>query len=331
MTCITTRLDDVYCIHCNRSDQVYMGHGQVRFCAHCSISWDPIEDGEFDPSILLAGPSKTVVIGEEEDSIPADIQERMGLLAGQLVGIFDFDRRMADMMAIPEALFTEEAIKKENEAKAAAPWRKIVAQFTRVMALIHLSLRLNPEDQKALSDQLLKARTDEFKEAVSGYIAEMECGGQAELVKGPELKALSKESRKDAKSIVNTYNKDLANAIDQVKLAAVRANRHTFAKRLRDWYDKRSSWKNLTISTHTVMTARDSALKAFAQNNGLSPSVLLWPRTAKEPICQGWINRGEVRFQIAVNNPSPFHVGCVHYWKPVFDEEKGDCEGLWVG
>lgn len=336
MSCLTSRLEGEPCIKCGRADQVYLGHGEVRFCAYCTLSWD---QHEFQTVEFLLKQKNVVLTDDAVDGeLPSDMVERIGLLAGFLKTVFAFERRLTDMMAIPEALFTEEEIKKslvgrqeeaEYDQKKAALWRQMVAEFSRVMSLVHLSMRMVSVDVDQLRDELVKARTLEFEDAVSDYTAQMQCGGTGHLRPGAELDRIRKKSRLDAEQIADTYNRDLALVIAQIREESPRANRHTYAKRLRVWDQGRSSWKTTQISLHTIMTTRDMALKSFSQHNGLEPSVMLFPRLAKEPICQGWINRGLVSFEVAKRNPSPYHVGCVHFWRPEF--EKGDCTNLWQG
>lgn len=104
MTCITGQLKDVPCILCEGADQVYMGHGKARFCARCSITWDPSEDG-------IEINAKSVVFDDDavDGVLPEDIVSRMGLLAGRVLDVLDFNRRLSDVLAIPEALFIEDA------------------------------------------------------------------------------------------------------------------------------------------------------------------------------------------------------------------------------
>lgn len=332
MSCLTSRLRGEPCISCGRDDQVYIGHGEVRFCAHCTLSWDQYEF----QAIEFLSEQKNVILTDDavDGELPTDMVERIGMLVGALIRVFAFERRLTAMMEIPEELFTEDHIKSlQGKAPlkelASKLWRGIVSLFSRVMGLVHLSMRMLPIDIKELQEELARARIKELEDAVSDYTAQMGCGGTGHLQLGPEMDRIQEVSRRDAEQIADTYNKDLALEIQEIRETSPRANRHTYAKRLRAWDRNRATWKNTQISLHTIMTARDLALKAFAKHNGLKPKVMLWPRTAKEPICWGWINRGLVNFDVAERNPSPYHVGCVHYWRPEF--EKGDCEGLWQG
>lgn len=99
MTCITEKLENTPCLVCKRADQVYIGHGIVRFCAHCTISWDPSEDGT-----LL---SKSVIFSDSatDGELPEDIVSRMGVLSGNVLSSLDFEARLRNVLALPEDLF----------------------------------------------------------------------------------------------------------------------------------------------------------------------------------------------------------------------------------
>lgn len=217
-----------------------------------------------------------------------------------------------------------------QKAAAAGPsWQEMVAGFSRVMALVHLAMRMNDFDIESLYDEMFKARKTEFDDAVSDYLAQMDCGGKAYLKAGPEMKLMKAQTRLESEGIANTYNRDLAKAILDIRKSVSKANRHTYVSQLRTWEAARRIWKLTQISLSTILTSRDQALKAFSDRNGLTPDVELHPKQAAEPVCQGWINRGVVSYQVAKNNPSPYHVGCLHYWRPKF--AKGDCKNLWTG
>ncbi len=344
MTCLVQHLEDLPCILCKRADQVYIGHGTVRFCAHCSISWDPIED---EQSLDLQ--RKAVILSEDQDGeLPEDMIERMGALIGSINTVFVFDRRLVDMMAIPEILFTEDQVKhllgqydqiqsapqpadKQKGKAADDVWRSLVSTFSPVMQLIHDAMRMNSADTRAMTDELFKARKVEFNDAVSDYVSQLGCGGVSDLRAQVELKFLREDSERDARDITNTHNLDLAKTIEKIKTSVPTANRATYTKGLREWESRRRLWKNTQIALWTTMNTRDQALKSFAFHNNLKPEVELMPKLAKEPICQGWVNRGKVTFEIAVRNPSPYHLNCVHFWKPDFVGIEKDCSNLWKG
>ncbi len=218
----------------------------------------------------------------------------------------------------------------ETGYSKATPWQEIVAadDFTVVMALVHETIRMNEVDITVLASQLFDARKTEFDDAISDYLAQMDRGGRGNLTDKKQLAKMRLQSELDASRIAATYNSDLAVSIKKIKSSVPRANRYTYASGLRAWEAERRAWKITQIALHTLMTTRDDALKTFSDKNNLTPDVELFPRKAAEPICVGWINRGVLPYEIAKNNDSPFHVGCLHFWRPIFSPTDKD---LWAG
>lgn len=241
----------------------------------------------------------------------------------------EFSDDKDDMLADYEAGLLPPSARTGYQKAAGPIWQEMVAGFSKVMAIVHLAMRMNEVDIESLYDEMYKARKAEFDDAVSDYLAQMDCGGKAYLKAGPEMKLMKAQSRLESEGIADTYNRDLAKAIQKIKDTVPSANRYTYVSQLRAWEAARRIWKMTQISLHTIMTSRDQALKAFSDRNNLAPTVELYPKKAAEPICQGWINRGIVSYRVAKNNPSPYHVGCLHYWRPKF--VKGDCDNLWIG
>ena len=60
--------------------------------------------------------------------------------------------------------------------------------------------------------------------------------------------------------------------------------------------------------------------------------AVLEPRTAVCPVCQGWIERGEVPLRVAMNHPPPYHFRCPHLFV-TYPElvAQDDCPLLWMG
>ncbi len=221
--------------------------------------------------------------------------------------------------------------KKPQEGKAADQvWRSLIATFSPVMQLIHEAMRMDSKDTKTMADELFEARKTEFNDAISDYISQLGCGGTGDLKTSTELKFFREDSDRDARNITTTYNLNLAEIIQNIRSSTPTANRNTYSKGLRKWESNRKLWKSTQIALWTTMTARDQALKSFGFHNNLKPKVELMPKLAKEPICQGWVNRGAVPFEVAVNNKSPYHPNCIHFWKPTFEKIE-DCTNLWKG
>ena len=172
-----------------------------------------------------------------------------------------------------------------------------------------------------------------YEEELTIQAARVGCASRrGQLRNGPLLTALNDKAKEDASSIVNTYNYDLALFIMNVGREAPSANRFTYAKRYRDWSASRSSWKNQQVNLMSMTWARTKAQQDFMDQNGRMGTARLWPRDAVCPICQGWIARGTVPTNVALNNPPPYHVACPHVWSISSGTIPRDqCPDLWMG
>jgi len=216
-------------------------------------------------------------------------------------------------------------------------WQSLVQSdsFSNVMRLVHLAMRMDQVDEERVKGNLLQSRRRAYEDELTCQSRRCGCPGRSgNLGNGDILSGLNAESEADAASIVNTYNYDLAVQIMQIRQDAPTANRHVYAHRLQEWHGKRAEWKNPQITEHTESTARAKAQQDFYTHNGSIGMAELEPKTAVCPVCQGWIARGEVPIQVAMNHPPPYHPNCPHYWrtKPLDrSQQAGDCDLLWMG
>jgi hypothetical protein len=318
MVCKLQKSEGIICPFCLDPSKVYLGHDTVRYCKRCLISWGASEN--------VWEIKKAIISEEQNGALPEDIVERVEIYQGQIGQLYRTQQRIDELLVL-DVDFENDP---DYQAKAVRDWQSLVNGFTPVMKLIHLAMRLDSQDEEAFRRELLDIRRREYEEAVSDYMHQVGCEGRAFLDVGPELKKLDEMSRQDARSIGNTYNFELGRALVGIKKDAPRANRYMYARRLGDWEASRAVWKNTQIAMFTQMSSRQVAMEDFVRNNGLIGGAVLVPGQAAEEICQGWINRGVVPIKTAQDNPSPFHIGCIHYWQPEF-EEVGDCFDLWVG
>lgn len=212
-------------------------------------------------------------------------------------------------------------------------WRVVVDQMADVQKLVHLVMRQTDYDEDRIRGELTRQRRRAYEDEISKQARLVGCGQmRGRLTTGQALTELNEMSIRDAQSIVNTYNYDLSTAIQNIKAESPTANRNTYARRLHDWEAKRASWKKGQISQNTEGTARSLAQQDFYRMNGLQGYAVLQPRKAVCPICQGWIDRGEVPLRVAENNPPPYHPNCPHIWQVYPDKvPPEECPLLWVG
>jgi hypothetical protein len=192
---------------------------------------------------------------------------------------------------------------------------------------------MTTEDVDRIKGELTKRRRLAYEDELTIQAARAGCPGRrGRLTTGPSLSEFSRMSEQDAESIVNTYNYDLALAIEHIRQQTPTANRHVYATRLADWEQKRAAWKSGQISQYTEGTARSSAQRDFYQFNDIVGYANLQPKEAVCPVCLGWIARGDVDLREAQNHPPPYHVNCPHIWRTFPGQvPQGECLNLWMG
>jgi len=209
----------------------------------------------------------------------------------------------------------------------------IVQDLPDIGKLVHLSMRHDPYDIDRIRGELLRQRRRYYEAELTAQAQRIGCRGQVgRLGNEAILSELNLDSARDAASIVNTYNYDLAVAIRYIRAQVPTANRYVYAKRLGDWEQKRAGWKNPQIAQYTEGSARAKAQQDFRYHNDAFGVAELLPKRAVCPICQGWVSRGEVPLNVALNNPGPFHPNCPHGWSVSYEKIPPDqCRYLWMG
>jgi hypothetical protein len=184
--------------------------------------------------------------------------------------------------------------------KARPDWQSIVSErLTRVQKLVHLAVRADSVYVDSVRSELARARRRAYNDELSIQARRAGCNRQGNGSPA-ELDRLSTE---DAEAFANQYNTDLAAEIIRIRADSP------------EW---------------TEGTARSLAQEHFHKNNRLDGTAVLEPSTATCPICQGWINRGEVPLRVALNNPPPYHFRCPHIFL-TYPERIDDCADLWMG
>jgi len=212
-------------------------------------------------------------------------------------------------------------------------WQAVVNESSNVMKLVHLAARYDVVDEGQIRADLLTQGRAAYQDELTVQAATVGCPGRTgQLSNGPILSELNDIYIQHAASIVSTYNYDLAMQIAHVREETPRANRHTYAARLRDWDTNRASFKQPQIAQMTEAVARALAQQHFHQHNGQTGVAVLEPTVAVCPVCIGWIARGEVPLPVALNSPPPYHINCPHYWNTQPQQRSAEsCELLWMG
>lgn len=212
-------------------------------------------------------------------------------------------------------------------------WEGIVDGMSPVQKLVHLAMRRDSLDEEQIRGELTRMRRRAYEDELTIQARRVGCGGRrGRLIAGPSLTALNELSITDAAGIVNTYNYDLAIATLNIRAEVPTANRHVYAHRLSAWEAKRNQWKGTQIAQYTEGSARSMAQQDFVSFNDIQGYAVLMPREAVCPVCIGWVQRGQVPLNVAMNNPGPWHPGCPHLWETQSGKvAQSECPNLWVG
>lgn len=191
---------------------------------------------------------------------------------------------------------------------------------------------MKPAQRKALTNSLSVLRVQIYEAELTSLARQHGCRQSSLLTNASIHDKLRKLSEQGAKSIQNTFNTRLASFI---------LNRRQVSRtEMRDWLDRQRDTKTAQVSQWVEGTTKaDAHREFFRRNRNVLPSggvAVLKPRTAKEEICQGWINRGAVPVDEAIRNPPPYHLNCPHSWD--FSVKKIRllqrpllCRRLWLG
>lgn len=214
----------------------------------------------------------------------------------------------------------------------AQPWEPIVARSSDVMKLAHGATMRDDVAEQVTRGELTNIRARAYEKELKLQGQAVGCPEyRARLGQSEEWVTMLEQSTDDARSITTTYNRELANQINRIRKEVPTANRFVYAKRLKAWETNRANFKERQIVGHTTLSARSKAQADFYNKNGITAGhAILRPRTAVCPICQGWIDRGEVPVNVATSDAPPYHPSCPHIWDITTPKlPKDGCKNLW--
>ena len=133
-------------------------------------------------------------------------------------------------------------------------WRAQLENMSPVMRMVHLASRYDAFDVEGFRGEILRNMRAAYNDELNIQARRVGCDRVGGLREGPILSELNEVAERDAESIVNTFNYDLAVAIQHIKQETPRANRRTYAAKMSAWNERRSGWKNPT-PTATSVTA----------------------------------------------------------------------------
>lgn len=202
------------------------------------------------------------------------------------------------------------------------------SQLLRTLALLY---RMADADVSGLTDDLLDRRKADWITAISAEAQRHGCNQRGQAPRRNDLRELKAMSREDARSIADTWNRDLERQLVKLYDANPRGNRNYYFSNLERWASERDRWKLPQIAIQTAQTTRAFAQNRFRQVNGLRGGRYVF--RGPPPVCQVCVNefaQGIVTEGYIQRHPCPRHIGCPHEWD-LLRPERLNCDEIWVG
>lgn len=209
----------------------------------------------------------------------------------------------------------------------------ITDTFSEVMSLVYSRLRWGAVEASRFEAAIYQMMVDELTAQIGEELAVIGCSRAKSVnLTNPTILANVRETAKrDAVSIVDTYNRDLAYAVRAIRTETPTANRNVFIKRIDEWARAREAWKNNQIALNAISGAKNYAIKEFVRQNGIQPKWYVdGPNPAAEPECQELIDNGPYDGPTPPRD-LPLHRNCPHVWRVGYGDYEPNCQEVWAG
>lgn len=202
--------------------------------------------------------------------------------------------------------------------------------MSRLTDILLLLYRMDESDTAKIAKQLNERMRASWVNHISDLAKKHGCSQLGQTPKGADAAKFRADAKRDAESIVRTYNRELEAEIKRIVKDNPKANRNTIAKRLASWKKRRDGHKIWAIGLNTDANARQLAFQRFYQNN---PQIRRQFVAAGPPavcrICLRIFAAGIVDFEYTQRNPLAAHYACPHFYRPVAPQ-RVECAKLWV-
>lgn len=206
-------------------------------------------------------------------------------------------------------------------------------QTSNLVRIITLLYSMQQDDINLLADRLLQQRATEWQQSISQELRRYGCSQTGQAPVGSDALELFRLSENDARSIAQTYNRELQNQVQRLYTANPRGNRNYYTSNLEKWAAKRDVYKGQQIALNTAATTRQFAQTRFRQMNGIEGGKYLF--SGAPPVCAKCVSlkaKGLVTQEFVSRHPSPQHPNCPHEWVDARPRRtKIDCATAWAG
>lgn len=187
-------------------------------------------------------------------------------------------------------------------------------------------------DQEALqAAQLLNIMKRAYMQGIQDELNYLGVNAQARQPTGEQLAYLENMANADAKSIIDTWNKDATKELSRLYEKNPNASKAFFVESMKAWAEARIDQKALFIAFNTETRAREYARNEFRLRN--HPEGTRYVFKGSAPVCSACMEQfaaGIVDLAHVQAHLTPLHPNCEHYWKEI-RKPKLDTSNLWLG
>ena len=206
----------------------------------------------------------------------------------------------------------------------------VVEDLSDVGRLVYLMFQKTAADVELLADRLFQEGRRTAEEALLQEAHAIGCGVlSVHLPEGELLSSVRERADWAAQTIYDTYNRDLAFAIEAIIAEHPRANRWVIAYNLRDWEASRQSWKEDQIKTTEAFDVGHHARFEFYRLNAITEPRAWFGYSLICEQCQAIAAKNPYKLRDAQAIGLP-HVGCLDQWH-IEPGEMVECSELWLG
>lgn len=188
-----------------------------------------------------------------------------------------------------------------------------------------------PPDEQTLAEIIYQHRARVYQLAMTEQARASGSRKRGLLPRGADAQYLRDVSLDDARSIRNTFNRDLERQIEKLYAANPAGGRDYYVSNLTQWADDRAAWKDRQIALMNEKTARFYAQQRFKDMNRIAGEYLF---DGPPPVCDDCVDKfalGRVGQREVDVNPTPLHQNCPHEWKLINARLGVSASELWTG
>jgi len=203
--------------------------------------------------------------------------------------------------------------------------------LTKVQRVMRLAYEMRADETAVLAREIERQRVASWVDAIRSEARKVGYKGTIPLPGGQELDLIRRQSITDARSITDTYNRDLERAIVKLYNENPRGNRYYYMRGVERWHDERAAWKNKQIALMNDKSARQWAVQAFIEQNNVRTQYRF---AGPAPVCDDCAEMfaaGKVDQAFVDASPAPLHPNCPHTWATVAPKLGVPISRLWVG